>query len=231
MKHFGVITLLVFFLIVLGIVAINTKKPQQVREKAATPAGTEQIMLSPASSSVASGSKASISLSALFSDTQLDGIQVIATFSGTLPTDLTFTPNAIPGMQIIRNKMTSTGRVKRLELVFVTDDPTVPYHGTITQQLGTLTFTAPASGSLMVAYNTTLTKISENATAADILGMPKEGTYAFVSPTPTPYTYCSGSDGSLCELTTCPTCTGRLCPKIKCIVSRGVCKNHACVIR
>jgi hypothetical protein len=50
-----------------------------------------------------------------------------------------------------------------------------------------MTGTVSEVGAMTISWNTTLTKISENKTAADIAGMPQQTTYTFLpAPTPTP---------------------------------------------
>lgn len=40
---------------------------------------------------------------------------------------------------------------------------------------------------------------------------------------------CDGPEGSVCKLSSCPTCTGPRCPMVACREAEGICRNNVCV--
>lgn len=41
---------------------------------------------------------------------------------------------------------------------------------------------------------------------------------------------CDGPEGSVCKLSTCPTCTGPRCPMVACREAEGICRNNVCTL-
>jgi len=161
------------------------QKKQNITPKAATPGGSESILLSPKNTSYIVGEPMSIILSANLTNTAIDGFQVVTDITGTVPSDLAFQVASISGVTCIRNQFTTTDAGKRLELAYITTDPQVPFTAQGLTALGTLTGKVSGEGAMTISYNTALTKISKNQTAEDIVDIPQNSTYSFVNPTPT----------------------------------------------
>ena len=169
----------------LAMVIIATQKPQELRQKAAVPGGPAALILSPSSKDFPVGSPISLTLSANIADKIVDGFQIFANFSGNFPVDLSFKPASISGLMLIKNTFESTDSGKILKLAFVTEDPSQPYSNTSFITLGHISMFSKEQGTVVISYNTTLTKIAQNQTAQDIVDIPQEQTYTFSSP-PTP---------------------------------------------
>jgi len=167
---------------------ILTKQNQDIREKAATPSGTTSIVLSPGTGNLAAGSQATIAINANTGSLSIDGFQVIATVSGTIPTDLQFVPFVPTGMQQLLSSL-SAGVTRTLKLAYVTQDTQAPFSAGSTS-LGQFKFTVPASGTMTITFDNDLTKIAQNQTSQDVLAIPTPATYTFLtgdpgtSPTP-----------------------------------------------
>jgi hypothetical protein len=174
----------------LGIVVfLNLKRPQEIRQKAAVPNGTETIVLSPSNTSYVVGSPIAITLEANLTNTPIDGFQIVADITGTVPSNLTFQVASISGVTCVRNLLTTTDTGKRLELACITQNPQIPFAALGLVKLGNITGKVLGEGAMTISYNTTLTKITKNKTAEDIVNIPQQTTYTFMTPrrpTPTP---------------------------------------------
>ncbi len=173
----------------LAVAAYLAQREQDIRQRASTPTGTTQLLLNPGSTTLTPGSQ-SINLIASIGNEVIDGIQAVATISGTIPDDLQFTTATISGLQTsIQTLEDGGGGTKKLTLLMITTNPQQPFSDSIPFSLGAFTFTAPDSGNMTIAFDPTLSKISENQTTADILMTPQTGTYTFApttTPTPSP---------------------------------------------
>ena len=183
-KRQGIILASLFLLLgTLILVIFATQKPQELRQKAATPTGPVELIVSPSTSIVTGGTPASISLSVnIPTQTNIDGFQIIANLSGNIPM-LNYEQPTLPGMTLLKYGLTGTSDTKQLSIVYISDDPLKPYIGQGLISLGKIKFPAPTSGSLTLSFNTTLTKIAENQTTKDIVRVPSPITYTFVPPT------------------------------------------------
>src|SRR3990167_7040545 len=109
---------------------IATRQNQDIRRKAATPTGTATISLNPGSSTlVDSPGNQYIALDAHTTSQMVDGIQIVATISGTIPQDFVFQADTPPGMQIILNQFTVSGDTATLRFAVITQDTNVPFSG------------------------------------------------------------------------------------------------------
>ena len=186
-KHF-IIALLAMAVVAswATIVFFHLHQPEELRQKAAVPNGTETIVLSPKNTSYVVGNPIAISLAANLTNIPIDGFQVVADMTGTVPNNLSFQAVSIPGVTCVRNLFTATNMGKRLELACITKNPQTPFTALVLLTFGIITGKVLSQGAMTISWNTTLTKITKNKTAEDIVNIPQQATYTFVNPTPTP---------------------------------------------
>ena len=146
-KRQGIILASLFLLLgTLILVIFATQKPQELRQKAATPTGPVELIVSPSTSIVTGGTPASISLSVnIPTQTNIDGFQIIANLSGNIPM-LNYEQPTLPGMTLLKYGLTGTSDTKQLSIVYISDDPLKPYIGQGLISLGKIKFPAPTSG-------------------------------------------------------------------------------------
>jgi hypothetical protein len=148
------------------------------------------MTLSPSTTNIQGGSSVSININTNTNSSQVLGFQVYADITGTVPSNIVFNPKSISGLQTAFNQTTDSTNGKLLRVQINAPNPTIPYSTNGSEiSLGTLTFTAPTSGTMNFNFNTTFTKINEIGTNNDILLTPNNATYTFVgtaSPAPTP---------------------------------------------
>jgi len=184
-KHQGIILTSLFLLLgTLILIIFATQKPQELRQKAAVPTGSETILLSPPSNTVYVGQSMTINLTTNLTGKTIDGIQVVANISGIIPSNLTYTPATIGKLDILTHGLNPTNTGKRWNVVYRTFDVLKPYTGTGIVSLGTLTFTGTQPGTMTITFDTKLTKIVQNQTTLDLVKPPITGTYIFL-PVPT----------------------------------------------
>ena len=159
------------------------KRNQDIRQRASTASGTATIELSPGSSTIATGSATTISLIGNMQNAAVDGIQFVATITpaqgATIPSDLSFQTATISGMQVASSILEATGSAMLLHVAYVIQDPTIPLITAAPTLLGTLTFTAPSTGTMMIDFDQTLSKIVQNQTTTDIAALIGSATYTF----------------------------------------------------
>lgn len=187
MKRYIIAFLIVFALLTAVAFGIySVQKPKEiVPNQAATQSGTVSLNLLPSTSTLATGAQTVSMTVSLPGGTSVDGFQVFATISGTIPSDLAFTPSTPTGTQMVLNEFQKTATTANLKLAFITQNPQSPYTAS-TANLGQFTFTAPASGQMVIAFDNTLTKVVQNSSSQDVLSIPQTATYTFgASPSPT----------------------------------------------
>lgn len=181
---FGIITILA---LVAGLIAalIAVRQIQETRRRASEPHGSASIELDPADleESIIAGTPTTLKLKEMIA-TPTDGFQMIADFTGSLPSNLTFTPTSLPGLDLVRNQLTTTENGQRLTLAYVSQNPTQPY--TSSAILGSLTFTAPGNGTLFISFDSTQSIVAENASSQDVLATPALYRYSFMTPASPP---------------------------------------------
>ena len=189
--------LIAFLFIVggLGAAVFLSQTIQELRQQAQITSSTSSIRLNPASTSLAIGQPQQIQLIAKVQQgIKIDGIQVIGQFSGSIPSNLTFTPSIPSGFNQNPNesiaRLTTVGTNRKLELIYIVP-PTEQY--TTTGQdliLGTFSFTPTSAGQMSFAFDNTLTKITQATVSINLFAesLATVDTYQFVtaSPTPTP---------------------------------------------
>lgn len=162
---------------------------QEIRNKAAAPEERVAFYLQPDSTTMTPNSSQSIKVFANPGILPIDGFQTIITISGTIPSDLNFTPNpsTIPAMHNLIADIVTVDNTPSIRVAYITSDPSTPYnaHGQLVL-LGTITFTAPASGSLTTTFDTQLTKSTKNGTGENLATIPApSSTYTFSAQPPT----------------------------------------------
>lgn len=161
---------------------------QELRRKAAVPGGPANIVLSPGSSTIPAGAS-TIELVASIAGLSVDGFQIVAKFTGGVPSDIGFVPTLPSGLGVARNEFSSIADGKELKLAFITIDPSAPFTLTGPIALGKFQFTAPSSGTMDITFDLTLSKITQNKTTTDLLAYPSTYSYNFgasTTGTPTP---------------------------------------------
>ncbi|MBI4066473.1 hypothetical protein HY411_02040 [Candidatus Gottesmanbacteria bacterium] len=169
------------------ITVVGVRMNQELRRKAATPGGTASIFLTPSSTTIVEGTNAIVTLTSSIQSSAIDGFQVVADVTGTIPGDFSFDPVVPTGLRLVVSILETSGSGRKFKLAYTTQDPHTPFVMTGFVTLGTFQWSAPAAGSLTVAFDQELTKIVQTETTSDILTFPSPETYAFVPPpTPTP---------------------------------------------
>ncbi|MBL8015319.1 MAG: hypothetical protein JNK26_03985 [Candidatus Doudnabacteria bacterium] len=143
------------------------------------------ITLTPTGGTMTPNISQSIIMKANTGGAAVDGFQVFMDITGTIPADIDFVPANLStqGLNlIIADIVDKTGGGKELKMLFITKDPLQPFTSTAMLELGRFTFTAPASGNMGLAFNTTLTKIIEHSSGANLAAYPTAQTYTFTAP-------------------------------------------------
>ena len=186
-KHFIIALLATAVVAAWGtIVFFNLNTSQELRQKAASLTGTETIVVSPSHNTTLVDQPVTVTFAANVTNKPIDGIQIVATLVGAVPANITFTPTTNAQLDVVRNTLVDTDTGKRLEYLTITQSPLIPLQKTGLMTLGTLTFTPQQAGSFTINFDKNLTKITSNQTAEDIVAIPEQAIYTFLSPTPTP---------------------------------------------
>lgn len=159
---------------------------QDNRQRASTSTGTASIrFLAPGGTSmVTPNSTATITIQATGTgQSQVDGFQVVANITGSIPTNLSLEPAAIPDLTAVSSSITDVSGGKRLMLAFITKDPQKPFNANgASVTLATLRFTAPTSGTLSISPDPSLSKILQSNTSTDLLGPITNSVFSFTTP-------------------------------------------------
>ncbi len=189
---------------IVGVVAVG-KNTLDNRNMASTGSGTVTLGFNPGSSYVAPNTQKTIQLQTNTGFEQIFGYEIVIDFTGTVPTDFVYTPASVAGISTAPDPTdtplvfvpTATG--KRLSFGLLTPiSPRTAFstnNGTVT--VGSISFTAPASGSMKVAIEPQLSRAirfnatSTDTTETDVLKTPTDVVYTFgsaptIAPTPTP---------------------------------------------
>ncbi len=139
------------------------------------------VNLEPASAAFSSGSSQTVILKANTGGRPADGFQVFIDLTGTIPTNIQFTAANLQssGLRLVTSELATKGAGKELKLLFITSNPTSPFTASTAIELGRFTFTAPASGSLTLAFSSSMTKIIEHNTVIDLVIVPGNSVYTF----------------------------------------------------
>lgn len=210
--------ILILGLLFAGLVAVTVlaRRSADNRQRASTGQGTASLAFSPADPYVQPGSTQSLALQVNNLHSSLvDGFQVVLNITGTVPANMEFAAASISGMHTAVNTFSDTAEGKKLEIAYITNDPSAPFNpgeGSVT--LGNFTYVAPASGQVTLAFDNSRSKVVQHTTGNDILGMPSTFYYNFTTSTPTPT---PGATPVETELPV-PTPTATSCPKLTCPV-------------
>ncbi|MCA9379075.1 hypothetical protein KC640_01480 [Candidatus Dojkabacteria bacterium] len=141
-------------------------------------AGTgADLKLVPAATTLTPGSQA-INLTVNTNGNDVNGVQVFLNITGTVPTDITFTPATIPGLSMIVADLTDVTGGKLLTLAYLTT-PTTPYQNNSDVAIGVFEFTAPSTGTMTMTFDSAKTKINDWTTGVNIASFPVGNNYAF----------------------------------------------------
>lgn len=156
--------------------------------QAASGTGTATMTLVPGTSTIAAGSSASIQVKFNTGTLQAFGFQIVADFTGSVPANIVFNPVPPPNFSTSFNQFVNITGGKQLQLIIDTGG-SVGYSTNGSEVvLGTLTFTAPTSGNMVVTFNQPQTVIL-NSSYVDFLYTVTNATYTFgttTSPSPSP---------------------------------------------
>lgn len=172
---------------IVGLIAsvVLQQYSQDIRQQANT--SGEVALWFDAAASYQPGSSVSIPLKATTGTKFVDGFQVKVDFAGTIASDLTFSPATVGGLTPIAPQLTSgESGVIRLFAAFLASLGSSGASGFRASEpiiLGYLTFTAPQSGQIDIAYDTQLTKVVETGTGMQLLSPNPISTSRFQSTT------------------------------------------------
>lgn len=170
-----------FLLAAIGAGLFSLRASQDTRDMATSQTGTAKFVFTKTSPSTiqisATGTGQSV----------LDGLQLIAGFTGTIPTDLKVVPTAPTGLNPVATTITDVTGGKKLTFVFVSANPQTPFQAnSASVVLGNLQFTPPANGSMVITVDQLATKILQSSTGVDLLGPIAPVTIAMGTATPSP---------------------------------------------
>lgn len=154
--------------------------PQDLRRGAAT--NLAEFVFVPGSGNITPGSTQEILITVNTKNYQVDGIQLLANLSGSVPADLTLVPQTVSGLSQVVASLDQSGDPD-LKLAFLTANPSTPFstnNSSVT--VAKLTFTAPTTGQFSINFDTTpVSKITETGTGTNILEPPTALSYTFQS--------------------------------------------------
>lgn len=192
-KH-SVVGILVCTALLLGLllVLLAVKRAQDVRHRATQVDGTVHVELRPGSSNIAAGQEVSLDIIASSLDaTQIDAFQVFLTATGSAVPELTFEPAQIPGMfpaglvdeeteENVYILPTESGtKIQFLQIGPVQGSSIVPFTPQGSEvKLGTIRFTAPHTGQLVLMFDSQ-TKIIPHNIDGDLAAPAETFTYTF----------------------------------------------------
>ena len=153
--------------------------------------GTADIKVVPGTSSFPANSVQTVNIQVNTHNIPVDGIQVMATLQGDLPSDLVFTAPTISGLNLLIDDLTIVSPTEAtVQLVYLTPiGSSESYVNNAFTNVGQFTFTAPdQEESFTFTFNTTLTKVIATETKENVANYPDGtiATYTVNGPTPTP---------------------------------------------
>lgn len=152
---------------------------------AATSSGTVTMQLSKATSTITPGSATSVDVVVNTGTTNVIGFQVQADITGTIPTDLVFTPkppsNATVTFATSYNQLSTITGGRRLQVIL--DTSSAAGYSTANQNvvIGTFTFTAPTTGAMTITFDQSQSLILSDA-YVDVLRTVGGAVYTFTAP-------------------------------------------------
>lgn len=156
------------------------------KSKAASATGTAQFLFSLPAGKTGMTPNAATTLTLKASglgQSQVEGFQMIASITGSVPATMTFTPATVAGLTPAAQSVVDDANGKKLTVAFVTTSPSVPFNANnATVTLGTLSFVAPASGSMTITIDQMTSKILQSVTGNDILANQGASTFSVTVP-------------------------------------------------
>lgn len=144
------------FVVIAGIIAITVlnKTSQDLRQRAATSTGTVAISLKSPATQFAPGTPQTIEVQTNTGASNVTGYELYIDFTGTVPTDIVYTPTDPAGLSTATSSIEATSTGKRLTIGLLAPIGNPPKSFTTsnaTVTLGKLTFTAPTTGTMSVS--------------------------------------------------------------------------------
>lgn len=175
--------LIIIVLAAIGVFVAFNPDSLDLRRRASLSTGVATLEFTPSTSTLGAGSTTTLDLMLNTQDRLVDGVQAEAVISGTLPSNITFTPATVPGLQTIVQSIDPVQNTRKFTLLMITSNPLQPYTtNSAPVKLGTLSFTAPTSGQMSITFDPANTFVTQNNTGAtDILKTPTNPTYSFAT--------------------------------------------------
>lgn len=161
-----------------------TRESEDIRQQASTPSGSAQISLSPATGTLEGGDAQQIAVSLNLATTPvtLSSIELSIAFSGEIPTDLEFQPLQLQNFRTADTTLEDSPTGKTLRVVYALAGTDGFSATTSRVNLGSLSFTNPASGQMSLRFNASESKVVIQQSNVDILRPPTTVAYTFESP-------------------------------------------------
>jgi hypothetical protein len=163
---------------------------------ASTSANAAEVVFSPSTSSFSAGSNQSINLQLNTSNVGIGGFTLFIDITGTVPSNIAFTPATISGLELWANTISDITGGKRLTFSMNIPLTGSAYTNNANVNIGTFNFTMPSSGSFImtvannseVVHATNYTNLLTNFRTAtySIQATPTATPTPTRTPTPTP---------------------------------------------
>lgn len=159
-----------------------TQQDQDVRQQAATSTGTARLLIAPAGPELVGNQPHSLSVTLDASSTPINirTVQLSMSFSGIVPEDVNFEPANLTGISPAEVETITTSTGKTLTVIFEEVGNEFQMSSQ-TLKLGDITFTAPATGSLVIRFSAADSQIIIGPNNQDILRPPSPITYNFAT--------------------------------------------------
>lgn len=188
----GIGAVVVVLLIIGGGAGIYLSQTNQdTRQQASTPTGTARITLSPTSGVLRGDTAQTIPVSLDLSSTpvSLTELTFVIAMSGQIPADLQFQPESLTGFNPADVTLEDVVGGKTLTVSYTVPNGSAFTSSTAKIGIGSIKFTNPNSGQLILRFQASDSKAIVSQSGADILRPPSLITYTFQSSiTPTPPT-------------------------------------------
>lgn len=163
---------------------ITAYQVQPYNTRATVQDGVVTMELSPASMSFLPGSEQMIDIVVNTNGAFVDGFQIFADITGSVPNDIRFTPAEITGLNPVVSTIDPITGGVQLKFASITTNPSQSFTSVGEDVvLGTFHFTAPSSGTMNIMFNNNLTTSTSHASAEDILAPVSNEMYSFIGPT------------------------------------------------
>lgn len=130
------------------------------------------------------GTNNSIAIKSNIGTLKVDGFQVVANITGTIPSNVTLVDSDLTSKglrMVVSTLIKNNANSAKMILLFITTNPESPAQIIGDVELGRLNFTVPSSGEMTITIEASTTKIVENKTEANIVILPGPSTYNFLN--------------------------------------------------